>query len=65
MHCAERGELLDRVRRWYELELERLNNMLRMARDRERKMQEKLHTVRDGISTPGQDPGMAISSQVR
>lgn len=64
VHCAERGELLDRIRRWYEMELKRLNDMLAKSKERERKLQEMVRT-RDGFSMAELDSNIAMSSQVR
>ena len=63
MHCAERGELLDRVRRWYELELNRLNEMLERSRERIRKLQEMARKG-DPLTMAELDSNIAKSSQV-
>lgn len=65
VHCAERGELLDRVRRWYELELKRLNLVIRKARERERKLQETARAEVDNNFTMAElDASIAVNSQV-
>jgi hypothetical protein len=63
VHCAERGELLDRVRRWYELELNRLNEMLERSRERIRKLQEMARKG-DPLTMAELDSNIAKSSQV-
>ena len=63
VHCTERGELLDRVRRWYELEFKRLNATLEKARERERKLQEMVRAS-DGVTMAELDSSIAVSSQV-
>ena len=40
VHCAERGELLDRVRLWFERELKRLGALERKSRERIRGLRE-------------------------
>ena len=42
VHCAERGELLERVRAWHEEELKRLHTAERKAREREKRLKEQL-----------------------
>jgi hypothetical protein len=63
VHCAERGELLDRVRRWYELEIERLNAHVRLSRDRERKVKETAQAG-DAFTVAELQSTIAKSSQV-
>ena len=64
VHCAERGELLDRVRRWYELEIKRLNLVIRKARERERKLQETARAEADNFTMAELDASIAVNSQV-
>ena len=63
MHCTERGELLERVRRWYELEIERLNYHVHLSRDRERKVKESAQAG-DAFMVAELESTIAKSSQV-
>jgi hypothetical protein len=66
VHCAERGVLLDRVRRWYDLELSRVRALARHSSDKERKLRE---TIRAGggysLDELDSSSSMQLSSQVR
>ena len=45
VHCAERGLLLDRVRRWYDFEVRRLGAQARDAKERERQARDALRSA--------------------
>ena len=59
IHCAERGLLLDRVRQWYELELQRVGAFARHAEKKERKIRETMRGS-DGISIAELDASDAV-----
>ena len=62
MHCSERGELLDRVRRWYELEIKRVNNLLEHSKERERRLKGMVRTHKS-ITVAELDASFAMKSQ--
>ena len=64
VHCAERGELLDRVRRHYELEIQRLNCMIRNARERERKLHDDLRDTDHLAGAEVSASSVAVNAQV-
>ena len=57
VHCAERGMLLDRVRRWYDLELKRLNDNALEASERERRMRDTIRAGGDSLTERGEAGG--------
>lgn len=63
VQCAERGMLLDRVRKWYDLELDRLGALCRQTSERERKLREALRKGSEPSGT-GVEPCVAVNSQV-
>lgn len=66
VHCAERGVLLDRIRRWYDLELSRVRALARHSTDKERRLRETMRAG-SGFSLEELDSSdnMQLSSQVR
>ena len=66
VHCAERGVLLDRIRRWYDLELSRVRALARHSSDKERKLRQTMRAG-SGFSLEELDSSgsMQLSSQVR
>ncbi len=64
VHCAERGELLDRVRLWFERELKRLGALERKSRERIRGLREALRSKDGrGLSAEEIDNSVALTSQ--
>ena len=70
VHCSERGMLLDRVRRWYDLELKRLHDNVRDVNERERRRHDPLKDDAEKCSPTavllsGEDQLLEITTQQR
>ena len=65
VHCAERGELLDRVRAWYEGELGRLRAVERKGREKEKKLREALRQAGPRGGADGEDDSMYAAATQR